>query len=83
MNLALVTLGGGLAATVVLRAISRRQNKSVWLTSAILAGIVGVAVFFLTEDMSKLMVLVDQRTIVGGAIFAAESVASVFSLRRK
>jgi positive regulator of sigma E activity len=48
-----------------------------------LIAIVGIVFFFITEDMTKLMVFVDNWTIVSAIIFAAEIVCMIFALRRK
>ena len=46
-------------------------------------GIVGLIVFLLTEDMTKLMVLLDRWTIVNGIILLLEIIGSVIAFRGK
>ncbi len=61
----------------------KKRRRLVWFVVGIFMGIAGVVLFFLTEDMSKLMVLADKWTMVNMAILVAEVVCSVFAFKRK
>jgi uncharacterized repeat protein (TIGR02543 family) len=61
----------------------QRRYRLTWLATAIIAGILGVLVFILTENMSNPMALVDVWTIANAIIFAIEAVAMVFVFRTK
>ncbi|MCL2643402.1 MAG: InlB B-repeat-containing protein, partial [Candidatus Bathyarchaeota archaeon] len=51
------------------------QRGGVWLFVALVLGVVGVVVFFCTEDMGNVMVWVDVWTVVNAVIFVAEIIA--------
>ena len=59
------------------------KGRVLWIVLSILLGIIGIIVFFITEDMTKLMVLVDRWTIVNAVIFILEVVGYVFSFKKK
>jgi uncharacterized repeat protein (TIGR02543 family) len=61
----------------------QRQQRYMWLATAIIAGIAGVIVFLLTEDMSHTMVMIDKWTIVNGVIFIIEIIAITFTVKHK
>ena len=59
------------------------QRINMWLFATLILGIVGVAVFLLTEDMSLLMSIVDKWTIVSIVIFAAELLCITLMFKHK
>ena len=61
----------------------KRQRRNLWLTIALGMGIVGIIVFLLTEDLSRMMGLVDSWTIANIIIFAVEIIAIAFIFKRK
>jgi heme/copper-type cytochrome/quinol oxidase subunit 2 len=63
----------------------RRKARPIWLALTVLFAVVGVLFFALTEDMTLLMVLVDQWTIVNAIILLIEiiSVRMIFRTRRE
>jgi len=75
LNLVLCILGGLLAALAVIRAFfggkEGRKASPLWVLLAVILGIVGFVVFFLTEDMSLAAGFVDMWTIVNVGILAA------------
>ncbi|MCL2679466.1 MAG: InlB B-repeat-containing protein [Dehalococcoidia bacterium] len=78
VNLILCIAGAGAALAASVYAFFRKRKDSggtrkavnlLWLLVAVIAGIVGVVVFFLTENMNNPMRLVDWWTIVNAVIF--------------
>jgi predicted nucleic acid-binding protein len=61
----------------------QRQKRHIWLATAIIAGIAGIIVFLLTEDMSHTMVMIDKWTIVNVVIFIVEIIAITFTVKHK
>ena len=60
----------------------RKTRRWLWIVVTVIMGIVGLAVFLLTEDMTKLMVMVDYWTIVNAIIFILEVVSFAFAFKR-
>jgi uncharacterized membrane protein len=58
------------------------KNRMMWLIATIVMGVLGIVIFLLTEDMSKLMVLVDKWTIVNAIILVLGIVSCIFALKR-
>jgi hypothetical protein len=61
----------------------RKRIRLVWLITAIIMAAAGIVVFLITEDMSRLMALMDNWTIVNLIIFAAELIGIRLAFRRK
>ena len=61
----------------------KKKNRKIWLTVSIVMGIAGIIVFLLTEDTTKLMVLLDRWTIVNAIIFIIEAVGFGLAFKRK
>ncbi|MCL2827023.1 MAG: InlB B-repeat-containing protein, partial [Eggerthellaceae bacterium] len=59
-----------------------RKNRLILLLVAALFALAGIAVFILTQDMSKLMVLFDYWTIVNALVLVAEVVFMALGFRR-
>ncbi len=59
-----------------------KRSKTLKLT-AVIAALVSVILFLLTEDMTKAMVISDQWTIVMILIMAASAVCCIFGFRWK
>ena len=87
----ILTIAGVLLAVItgirtqVLRG-KRTANEAytlAWLIATIILGIAGIIVFFTTQDMSQLMVLVNYWTIASAVILALEIVGYVITFRRK
>ena len=60
----------------------QKTRRWLWIIVTVIMGIAGLAVFFLTEDMTKLMVMVDYWTIVNAIIFILEAVSFAFAFKR-
>jgi len=60
-----------------------KQNRLVLFTLAVASGIAHTLLFILTQDMTKLMALIDWWTLVHVIIFAAEIVAIVLMRKRR
>jgi predicted membrane channel-forming protein YqfA (hemolysin III family) len=58
------------------------KHRLEWILLSILAGIAGIIVFILTEDMRLPMVLVDEWTIVNAIIFIAGVISYIFAIKR-
>jgi len=61
----------------------QKKRRFGWIALMIAMGVLGVIVFILTEDMTRLMVLVDNWTIVNAIIFIVALVAYKFAFKRK
>jgi len=59
-----------------------RKYRPIWLAVACVAGLLGILLFVLTQDMSAMMALMDRWTILQAVIFAAEIVATIFKQKR-
>jgi DMSO reductase anchor subunit len=59
-----------------------RQQKTIWLIVSLVLGVAGIALFFIAEDFSRLMVIVNNLTIVFVAILVLEIVAYVLAFKR-
>jgi H+/gluconate symporter-like permease len=59
----------------------QKQHRLFWLLLSVIMGVVGIVVFFLTEDMSRSMAMVDKWTIVNAIILAVEIIAIVFTFK--
>jgi uncharacterized membrane protein HdeD (DUF308 family) len=60
-----------------------RHRRIKWNVLLVLAAIVGVVFFFLTEDMTRLMVVVDIYTIVNGVLLVLAIIGARKVLRKK
>ena len=60
----------------------QKKNRMGWIATTIIMGIGGAALFLITEDISKLMVVVDRWTIVNAVILAIEILASILIFKR-
>jgi hypothetical protein len=60
-----------------------QQRNTLVFLAAVILGIVGIIVFFLTEDMSRVMGSVDKWTIVNAIIFIVEIIAMIFTFKFK
>ena len=60
----------------------RTKYRLVWTLTTLIAGILGIIVFLLTEDIRLPMVLVDEWTIVNAIIFIAGIVGYAFAMKR-
>jgi uncharacterized repeat protein (TIGR02543 family) len=97
VNLVLSIAGVILAIIVILYALlqrkqkkeqqtdqkKQRQHRRIWLATVIIAGIAGVIVFLLTEDMKLSMTMVDNWTIINAIIFIIEIIAIILTFKRK
>jgi len=61
----------------------RRKYRLVWTLTTLIAGILGIIVFLLTEDMRLPMVLIDEWTIVNAIIFIAGVIGYAFAVKRE
>jgi len=61
----------------------QNKHKRIWLAISIIAGIAGIILFLLTEDMNRAMVMIDKWTIVNVIIFLAEIIAITLTFKRK
>ncbi|MCL1830513.1 MAG: InlB B-repeat-containing protein [Oscillospiraceae bacterium] len=59
----------------------QRHRKLLWVTASVIAGIIGVVLFILTEDISKLMALFDRWTIIHAVILVFEIVGYMVTLK--
>ncbi|MCL2317766.1 MAG: InlB B-repeat-containing protein, partial [Methanomassiliicoccaceae archaeon] len=91
LNLILAFLGLGVALTFVVRAIRKEKQAGkeldekhafAWLCVSVVAAIIGIVFFFLTEDTSLPMTITDDWTVVNVLIFIVVVMAAVLTLRR-
>lgn len=87
LNLILCATGVVLAAVTIIRAriYSRRERglfRAGWLTVATIAGVVGVSLFPLTENMSHQVVLADKWSIIFAGVFICEIIAISLVIKR-
>ena len=59
-----------------------KKHDLIWVILAVLAGIAGVVVFILTQDMSLPMAWVDIWTIVNLVLFVIVIIGMVLGIRR-
>jgi heme/copper-type cytochrome/quinol oxidase subunit 2 len=59
--------------------LQRRNRRMLWFVIAVCLGIAGVVVFFLTQDLSSQMVMVDNWTILNAIILVLEIASYVFA----
>jgi hypothetical protein len=71
------------AADHVVEEKKQKQRRFFWFLLSVVLGVVGVVVFLLTEDMSRMMVWVDSWTIVNAIILVVEIIAVTFTLKSK
>ena len=98
INLIMCIVGFVLALIVIARMFARRKttekteeresekqrkNRMLWVGTTVLMGLLGVIVFFLTENINSHMVLIDFWTIINAIILAAGIIGMVFSSKRK
>jgi uncharacterized repeat protein (TIGR02543 family) len=72
----------GVILAVVLAVRARNHKLNVWSVIAVVLGLVGLLVFFMTENVSGAMLVTDRWTTIGAMILLAESVSLLISLRR-
>ena len=60
-----------------------KKSRPLWLAILTVMGIVGVIVFILTEDMTRLMVLVDNWTILNAIIFIVALISYRYAFKRE
>jgi heme/copper-type cytochrome/quinol oxidase subunit 2 len=61
----------------------RKQRRLVFLIGSILMAVLGIVVFLVTEDITRLMVLIDNWTIVNFIILVVEVLGSILAFKRK
>lgn len=61
----------------------RVHTRMVWLVITILAGILGIVLFLVTENLRNPMVLMDVWTVVNAIIFAIEVIAIALTFHKK
>ena len=61
----------------------RKKNRGAWLALAIIAAIIGVIVFILTEDMSLPMELVDWWTLLNAILFLLAILGVALAFKKK
>jgi len=93
VNLILCAIGVVVALFVVLKAFfwnkkgnknrDTRQTRILWLLITVITGIAGVIVFFITENMSLPMRLVDWWTIVNAVILVLGVAGAMLAFKRK
>jgi hypothetical protein len=91
LNLILAALGILSAAATAIYGLARkkydgydfRHKRDKWLLAGVLAGIAGIALFIITQNIRHLMVLVDLWTIAHAALFAAAVTCSVLAVRKR
>ena len=59
------------------------QRRNIWLLTTLVLSIVGIVVFFLTEDWHLTRVIVDKWTIVNAIIFVVELICMLFVFKRQ
>ncbi|MCL2826552.1 MAG: InlB B-repeat-containing protein, partial [Eggerthellaceae bacterium] len=62
------------------KAAARSRRKAIWTLVTIVLALVGIAVFFLTEDIRLPLVFLDRWTILNAAILVAGIVTCIISL---
>ncbi|MCL1896600.1 MAG: InlB B-repeat-containing protein [Clostridiales bacterium] len=60
-----------------------KQPGAGWIVTAIVMAVIGIIVFVLTEDMGKIMVLVDNWTIISAIVFLMEVLALTQVFKRQ
>ena len=93
VNLILCAIGIVVALFAVIKAFfwnkkgdknkDTKETRMLWLLITVIAGIVGVIVFFVTENMSLPMRLVDWWTIVNAVILVLGVVGAMLAFKRK
>ncbi|MCL2766834.1 MAG: hypothetical protein FWD21_04045, partial [Peptococcaceae bacterium] len=85
LNLILCCIGALVAIfTVVYLFIRKNKNVNMlWLALAVIAGIAGVIIFFITENMSQKVTFVDWWTIVNAIILVLGAVGAAFTFKHK
>jgi len=61
----------------------QKKSRFGWLIILCVVAVVGIVVFLLTQDMTRLMVLVDNWTIVNAIIFAAALISNKFAFKHE
>jgi uncharacterized repeat protein (TIGR02543 family) len=90
LNLILALLGVALAVVAFVRSRRREDLRTgeelkarpLWIAVAIIAAVVSVVVFILTEDMGLKMAIVDRWTIVNAALFVVTAVGTALVSKR-
>jgi len=60
-----------------------KRRRHVLIAATVIFSIAGIVIFILTQDMSKLMVLLDRLTIVKAIIFMVVLFSYIFAFRRE
>ncbi|MCL2632219.1 MAG: InlB B-repeat-containing protein, partial [Coriobacteriia bacterium] len=83
VNLLLAIAGILLALVAIIRMVVTRRSKhnTLWVAATVIVAIVGIILFFLTEDMSNPMIMINQRTIIYAVLFAIGVVSTLLSSR--
>ncbi|MCL2615859.1 MAG: hypothetical protein FWD30_03565, partial [Dehalococcoidia bacterium] len=78
-------VGAVAALFTLLRAFIQKNKKTkmLWLVLAIVAGIAGVVVFLLTENMRNPMTFVDWWTLVNAIILILGCVGAALAIRKE
>jgi len=97
VNLILAAAGVAFAIMAIIRLARRRKNdqadeadsaeqqgqgRTAWLVASVAMGVIGAVVFFLTEDMTRRMALVDGWTVVNAILFAIALAGYMIAARR-
>ena len=61
----------------------QRKPRPIWIILSILLGVIGIIVFFITEDMTKMMVLLDRWTVVNAVVLLLEIICFILSYKKK
>jgi uncharacterized repeat protein (TIGR02543 family) len=85
VNLILCTIGALAVLFALIRSFIQKDKTTrwIWLAIAVIAGIAGVVVFFLTENMSLTMQYVDWWTIANAAILLLGIIGLAFASKNK
>lgn len=84
INLLLAAMGIVMALACLVIALKDGKNlRSLWFIVASAAGVVGIVLFFLTENFKLNMVLADQWTFVNAILFIVTIVSMILFLRKK
>ena len=84
VNLLLAVMGIIMAlACLIISLKDGRSIRSIWFVVTAAAGVVGLVLFFITENFKLNMVLTDQWTAVGAVLFVVTVVGMILFLRKK
>ncbi len=84
INLLLAIVGISMALICLFISIKDGiSKKSKWFIISALAGVAGLAFFFITENLNQNMVLTDKWTLISGILFVFSFVSMVLYLKQK